>query len=103
MTFVGGCVSRDNTALPTSSRGITAERGSEQARRDISAGRVQLLEAGTRGVYAPGLPVDDERFSKLPRHRLPCGCTTPNASLWVRYAEAYNLVVIAHVKNHPAL
>jgi hypothetical protein len=73
--------------------------GAQQARRDIAAGRLQLMEAGTRGVYAPNVPPDDQRFSKLPRHRLPSGCTTPNAAAWVRYAKAYNQVVVEHIKK----
>ena len=101
--LIVGCVSHHSaeTVAPTQTQGITAASGREQARRDISTGRIQLLEAGTRGVYAPGVPADDERFARLTRRRLPCGCTTPNADSWVRYAEAYNLVVVDHIRRAP--
>ena len=100
--LVGGCVSHNTTdpytAMPPGE--ITAASGREQALRDISTGQIQLLEAGTRGIYAPGVPAADEHFAELPRCRLPCGCSTPSADLWVRYAEAYNLVIVNHIKAH---
>ena len=83
----------------TTSLLFPSSSGAQEARRDIAAGRLQLMEAGTRGVFAPNVPTDDRRFSKLPRHRLPSGCTVPNATAWIRYAEAYNFVVVAHVQK----
>ena len=99
--LLGGCTSVrvPGSPLAAGSHGITTKSGTEQAHRDIASGQLRLLEAGTRGVCAPGVPDNDKRFAKLPRHRLPCGCTTPNANLWVRYAEAYNLVVVAYVRD----
>jgi hypothetical protein len=61
------------------------------------------MEAGTRGVNAPNVPTNDSRFTKLPRHRLPSGCTVPNATAWVRYAEAYNAVVVAQIRKREVL
>ena len=84
---------------PGTPHGITAASGAEQARHDVAAGRLQLMEAGTRGVCAPNVPAYDRRLFKLPRHRLPSGCTVPNATAWIRYAEAYNSVVVAHVQK----
>jgi hypothetical protein len=94
---VGG--SAPDFRAPATPLGITAASGAEQARSDIAAGHLQLMEAGTRGVFAPNVPADDARFKKLPGHRLPSGCTTPNASLWMRYAEAYNAVVVTNVQK----
>lgn len=78
--------------------GITEASGAEQARCDIAVGKLQLLEAGTRGVYTPGVPFGVARFDHIPRHKLPVGCTTPDAGKWVEYAEGYNAVVLAHLK-----
>ena len=82
---------------PATPHGITTAAGTEQAHADIAAGNIQLFEAGTRGVSAVGVPAGEPRLAKLPRHTLPCGCTTPNANLWVQYARAYNSVVVAHI------
>jgi hypothetical protein len=79
-----------------------AASGSRQARRDIAAGHLRLMEAGTRGAFAPNVPASDARFSRVPRHRLPSGCTDPNATAWIRYAEAYNAVMVAHIQNNAA-
>ena len=83
-----------------SDHGISEVSGAEQARKDTAAGHLQICEAGTRGVYAPGVPLKDARFINLAKHRLPNGCTTPNASLWVEYARGYNTVVVEYVKTH---
>lgn len=77
---------------------LPATSGAQQARRDIAAGRLQVMEAGTRGVYASNVPAD-QPFARLPRHRLPSGCIDPNAQAWIRYAEAYNAVLVAHVRK----
>jgi hypothetical protein len=57
------------------------------------------MKAGTRGVDALGLDFDDKRPTKLPRHRLPSGCTEPNAALWMEYAKGYNEVMVRHINK----
>src|SRR3954470_10987972 len=84
--------------LPTP-YGITRASGTEQAHRDLAAGKVRLLKAGTIGVYTPGVEAKDSRFAQVPRHKLPVGCTTPNAHSWEEYAEAYNAAVVAHLQK----
>jgi len=86
---------------PATSLASAAISGAQQAHRDIAAGRLQLMEAGTHGVCAPCVPNKGPslRNATLPRHRLPNGCTTPGAPGWIRYAEAYNAVVVAQVKK----
>jgi hypothetical protein len=79
--------------------GITRASGTEQAHRDLAAGKVRLLEAGTIGVCTPGVEPTDTRFAQVPRHTLPVGCNTPNAHSWVEYAEGYNAVVIARLEK----
>lgn len=66
---LSSCVagSAPGSRAPATPHGITATSGAEQARSDIAAGHIQLMEAGTRGVFAPNVPADDARFKKLPR------------------------------------
>jgi hypothetical protein len=75
--------------------------GGDDARRDISLGHIQLMEAGTIVVYTPGVKNDDRQFDNIPRHELPCGCTNPRAMDFVHYAEDYNAVMIAHISSEP--
>ena len=88
--------------VPPTPHGITIESGEAQARKDLAAGLLQLLEAGTRGVGAPNVPDGDPRFAKLPHQKLPCGCTTPDANLWFQYAKGYNAAVVEHLRNRAA-
>jgi hypothetical protein len=82
---------------PATPHGITARSGRAQARADLAAGRLRLLQAGTRGVFAPGVPEKDTRFTRLPRLTLPSGCMNPDASRWMDYAAAYNKVIVARL------
>src|SRR5262245_3325704 len=49
---------------PATSLVFPGASGAQQARQDIATGRLQLMEAGTRSVYAPSVPAGDPRFSK---------------------------------------
>lgn len=86
------CIHNVPTASHTQSPSLLfpAASGARQAHHDILAGRLQLMEAGTRGRFSPNVPADDPRFAKLPRHSLPSGCIVPNATAWLRYAIAQN-------------
>src|SRR5262249_42239680 len=75
--------------------------GADDARSDISQGHIRLMEAGTIGVYTPGVSFSDHRFDGVPRHTLPNGCTNPDAMYFVHYAECYNAVMIDYLAGHP--
>ncbi len=83
-------------------RVISKETGAAQAREDLAAGKVKVLEGGGIAIFAPGVPAKDPRFSKLPREHVPCGCTTPHAAEWFDYARGYNEVVVDFVVRKPA-
>jgi hypothetical protein len=98
---LSGCAHSGETGTnaPTTSLAFPAASGARQARRDIAAGKLQLMEAGTGGVYTPKVPANDARYSKLPRHLLRSGCTISNATSWIRYAEGYNAVVVLYLQK----
>ena len=87
-------------ALVLSSCATRVGSGSSDAQRDIAAGHLQLMDAGTRGVCTPGVNYDDHRFDDIPRHRLPNGCTNPRAMDYVHYAENYNAVMVDYITKH---
>jgi uncharacterized protein YceK len=96
--ILSGCSSQRSPDEPPRFA-IVSIAGSTQAGRDIAAGKLQLMEAGGYAVYAPGIPENNARFARLPRKRLPNGCTNPNEDWWFEYAKAYNAVVVAHVQK----
>ena len=75
--------------------------GAEDAHKDILAGHIQLMEAGTIEIYTPGVDHNDPRFKNVPRKRLPSGCTNPGAIDSLNYAESYNPVMVAYILKHP--
>ena len=93
--LTGGCehISQDDPDAQSALLINPAASGAWQARRDLRAGRLQLMEAGKLGVDAPEIAPNDLRFTNIPRHHLPSG-TEPHAAAWAKYARAYNAVVI---------
>jgi hypothetical protein len=65
------------------------------AQQDISAGKMRICIAGTRGADAVGVPPEKQALvQNLPRWCMPCGCTEPLAQAGSAYAEAYNHTVL---------
>lgn len=95
-SILGGCAHLDpeDPDAPGLSLRNPASSGAAQARRDLKAGHLQLMEAGTIGVSPPAEAPNEARFANIPRHRLPSG-TDKNAAAWAKYAEGYNAVMIA--------
>lgn len=79
--------------------GITKEGGAAQARKDLAVGKKKVLVAGGEAIFAPGVPNNDPRFARLPREKVPCGCTVPHAAEWFEYATGYNAVVVERVRR----
>jgi len=94
--MLGGCAHSDpqDPESPATSLVNPAGSGAAQARRDLKAGRLQLVEVPTVGLAPPDAASNDPRFANIPKHHLPMDGTGRNAALWARYARAYNAVVI---------
>ena len=70
--------------------------GKRQAHIDLHANQIQLMEAGKPGVDPEEVAPNDPRFRFIPRKQLPSGPGEPHAAAWVKYARAYNKVVMKH-------
>lgn len=78
---------------------INRASGVEQAKQDLAAGKVQLLEGGGIAVFAPEVPPNDPQLAKLPRSTVPRGCTTPQAAAWFEFAGGYNATVVEYIQR----
>jgi hypothetical protein len=81
--------------LATGSDAEIRKAAAADARTDIDAGNPRICYAGTRGIFAVGVPQQHlrrvEAFERVP---LPSGCTNPLALRALVYAEAYNAEVM---------
>jgi hypothetical protein len=68
--------------------------GKADARRDLKAGKLQLIEVPTIGLAPPDAASNDPRFSNITKRHLGVDGNDRHAAAWVRYAKAYNAVVI---------
>ena len=67
----------------------------------ISSGHLYICEAGTIGIYAPGVGVQDRALVQdLPRRMLLSGCTDPRALRSTAYAEVFNSEIIKYMSAH---
>jgi hypothetical protein len=84
-------------STPFASR-LSPQAAQAEARRDIRSRSAKIYLAGTRGVYEVGVPESARPFvESLPRsHKLPAGCTPPDASVAVNYATAYNEEIVRY-------
>jgi hypothetical protein len=71
-----------------------AGSGKDDAKRDLKEGKMQLMEVPQIGLAPPDEASNDPRFSNIPKYRLPTDGTDKHAAAWVKYAKAYNAVVI---------
>jgi hypothetical protein len=78
---------------------INRASGAAQAKRDLAAGKVQLLMGGGVALYAPEVPANDPRFARIPRSEVPNGCTAPHAPEWFEFAAGYNAVIVDSVRK----
>jgi hypothetical protein len=75
-----------------------------QARRDaadaIRIGHLYVCDAGTIGLYSPGVaPSQQFLIRGLPRRLLPSGCTNPEAHRSIAYSEAFNREILRYLES----
>ena len=87
------------TRPPATPHGINAKCGRKQARVDLARRKIRFMEAGTNATFTPGVPSDSPTYAKIPRWKLPSGCTTPDASAWIDYAAGYNDFILDHLHD----
>lgn len=95
-SMLGGCAHSDplDPDSPEISLINPAASGKADARRDLKAGKLQLIEVPQLGLAKPDADSTDPRFANIPKHHLPTDGTDRHAAAWVKYAKAYNAVVI---------
>ncbi len=70
------------------------------ANADIASTHLRVCYAGTRGIFAVGVP---EKYlsevKNLPQVPLPSGCTEPLATAASAYADSYNTEVVRYLES----